>query len=853
MRATGTDPIFVPLVPGASDNAEQWTSEGMVEALRAAADRYDRVAAVELYRCYEAARSAGGDSPDDRVVAAYRDALWRERPVARANGILPRPGTSYFGRERETARAVDALRAGPALVTVTGVAGVGKTRLALAAAERAREWFANDVRYVELHDGDDIAAAFARATNGNDLAVLLVVDDAGTICEAALPEIDAFRSTHPNSSVLVASRHRLGSAREIVIDLRPFALPLADAPPAVIVRTPAIAFFVERAALARPGFLYEDRFAPALAALCAKLDGLPLALELAAAQLRFFSLRELVERVDRLDFAPTSLEATLRGTLEQLDRDERRLFHRLAFFDTPWTMAEAEALCAGDGLSESEIVPAIVRLVDRSLLQTETRDEVVRYRFLETVRRVALTKGEPERERARARAVTWYSDAMLACGLAGIPSKLAMEQLDERHDGICSMLDRWCRDDDLALRSIVSTRKYWEWRGLAAESLARVEARAPASDDDAALAFAVARTVATHALAIGDNVRAERGVRRMRELAGASGDETASIEAAHNAAILAYNAGRLDETVSLLEQAHALQQALGMTIDCARTMMNLAAVDLARHEWDRAEERLAAIAHLDHAPNEAVFVSRNRAYAAAMRGELIAARAFAADAARRCAGSSVALEWRVEVEHVLGVIAQRSGDPYGALRHQQLALLTAPRLPLRLAALPLEHAALAAFEIGHHHEAAQLLGYVEAERARTGLRRSAAFDDDFARARAAISAALGPCAREHFAVGAALTPERAAEIAFSLPSAPLPAAKPRPAQLLDLLSEREREVAALIAKGATNREIAVSLCISVKTVENHLASIFGKLDVTRRSHVAVLVREGQLSELAGQR
>ena len=266
----------------------------------------------------------------------------------------------------------------------------------------------------------------------------------------------------------------------------------------------------------------------------------------------------------------------------------------------------------------------------------------------------------------------------------------------------------------------------------------------------------------------------------------AAGDEARLIEVWHNAAILAYNAGRLDDAQALLERVAALQSARAMTVDHARTAMNLAAIALARRDWDGAEQRLAAIAHVDHSRNEAVFVARNRAYAAAMRGEFDAARAFAADAVRRCADPAVGAEWRVEVQHVLGIIAYQAGEPYEAIRRQQLALLAAPRPPFRLAALPLEHAALAAAEIGQTAEAAQVLGYVDARRDRARLHRSPEFETFFGELRSRLGRLLGARLAEHTRVGASLAPERAAEIVFSLPT------ERPPGGGLAGLSDRER-------------------------------------------------------------
>ena len=220
-----------------------------------------------------------------------------------------------------------------------------------------------------------------------------------------------------------------------------------------------------------------------LAHVCAALDGLPLALELAAAQVRFFSVRELARRVARPEFAPTSLDSTLRATIELLDRDERRLFARLAVFEHPWTIAEAEAVCAGAELAEDVVLPAIARLVERSLVQTQTSDRVVRHRLLDTVRRVALKTGEDERAACREHAVDWYAGAMVRLGLDGIPDGSAMEQLAERHDGSVRCSTAGAPTTGLVLRAVASTRKYWEWRGLAAESLVRIDARAATAVD----------------------------------------------------------------------------------------------------------------------------------------------------------------------------------------------------------------------------------------------------------------------------------------------------------------------------------------------------------------------------------
>ena len=813
--------------------------EGFVRALREAGS--DRAAAVAAYRVYERALAARGEEPDDEVLALYREILWRDPAPARAVDELPRFATPFFGRRRERAALVELLVPG-AVVVVHGPAGVGKSRLAVAAADAARAGFPDGIRYVEIGEANDAHERLARALgDGDDLRALLVVDNADHAVDGVRAALGALRRAHPQLGAIVTSRVRLRIPDEHHVPLDALALPLAGAALQVVARTPSVAFFVERAVLARVDLQFDERTAGLLSALCAAVDGLPLALELAAAQLRFYALDELLERVRGSGLDGTSLDRTLRTSVELLDRDERRAFRRLAAFTAPWTIAEAEAALTDALLPPHAILPALSGLLERSLLQSETREGVLRYRLLETTRQAALADGtEAERDAVRARAAAWCLDWMTQGGTDGTPDAQTVRALDERAELVRAVLDAWCDDDEAALRAIAAARKYWQWRGRAAESLARIDLRrrqAGALDD--ALAYDVARTIATHALQLGDNERAGKAIAEARAIAQRTSDDKQAVEAEHNAAILAYNRGALDEAAATFVRVAETYRRLGAPVDAARVVLNLATIALSRCAWNDAEEHLRSIAHVALPPNERVLVAKTRAYAAAMRGECVAAREFAEEAARLCADAAVADEWRVEVETVRGIVALRGGAPYDAIVHFQQALLIAPQIPFRVAAYPLEQAALAAAAIGRDADAARLLAAVDALRVRQALPRSPAFEEIFAAARAALETRLGPVYPEHLAVGAGFDAARAAELVFALPSAAPAAASPSPA--LRALSEREREVALLIADGCPNRAIADTLFVSVKTVENHVASIFNKLGVARRAQVAAVV------------
>ncbi|MGZ4354172.1 MAG: ATP-binding protein [Gaiellaceae bacterium] len=336
-----------------------------------------------------------------------------------ADGLrgLPTDASSFVGRGRELAE-LGALLGRTRLLTLTGTAGVGKTRLALELARAAETSYPGGAALVELAAvadprlvPDAVAAALdVRALPGQDIAdaladfltprmLLLVVDNCEHLLGPSAALADALLRSAPGLAVLATSREALRIPGEVV-----FRVPSLDIPdpeqrlaPGELLGYEAVRLFVERATAAAPGFVLDEENAADVARICFRLDGLPLALELAAGRLRALGPAAIAERLDdrfRLlrsgsRAAPTrqqTLAATLQWSHDLLEPDERMLFRRLAVFAGGFELAAAETVCTGDGLDVAGSADVLARLVEKSLVSTDEGGRERRYHLLETVR-----------------------------------------------------------------------------------------------------------------------------------------------------------------------------------------------------------------------------------------------------------------------------------------------------------------------------------------------------------------------------------------------------------------------------------------------------------------------------------
>lgn len=417
-------------------------------------------------------RRRAGESP---AAPPPAKALAGEPEIPQGPPRLPRPVNHFFGRAEEMVR-VERWLAGQAspgavpnpLVTLTGPGGIGKTRLALEIAHRLEPWFAGAVWFVSLEavSGSGFlpalfeALCLSPAANPSLEAIevalrrprgsLLVLDNFDHLEETAALQLQDLRTRIPNLACLVTSRRRLHLRGEQELVLAPLPLPEAGAGTAEQLSSfPGIQLFVDRARSARATFELTEENAPTVASLCRRLDGLPLALELGASWLSVLSTQQALERLQRgaalvsrerdVPSRHRSLQAALDSSYELLSPEQRRLFRRLGVFRDGWTLDAAEALCGGLPGSSGDVLEDLSVLVDRSLVQVDERNGLLRYRLLETLREYACGRareaGEDEVD-AAAHAHYYCAFAAAHCEGKSEPDAQADAELENLREAL---------------------------------------------------------------------------------------------------------------------------------------------------------------------------------------------------------------------------------------------------------------------------------------------------------------------------------------------------------------------------------------------------------------------------------
>jgi predicted ATPase/DNA-binding NarL/FixJ family response regulator len=797
-------------------------------------------------------------------------------------GRLPAPPTPLVGRERERAAVADLLRrAEVRLVTLTGAGGVGKTRLALAAAEDLLDAFEDGACCVDLAPIVDpalVLSVIARALEVSETArkallaslvdhlcdrsLLLVLDNFEQIVAAA-PSLARLLAGCPALKMLVTSRAALRLSAEHEFPVPPLDLPDPKRLPDLeaLSRYDAVTLFIQRARAARPDFQVTNASAPAVAELCARLDGLPLAIELAAARVKLLSpqamLARLGQRLSLLTGGARDLPArqqTLRSTIDWsydlLDPAERTLFARLAVFVGGCSLEAVEAVCNAGGdlsldpLAGSElalsaakgqaVLDALALLVDRSLLrQAEGPDGEPRFAMLETIREYAV-----ERFEAGGDAETWrqrHAEYYLALAEQAAPELVGprqaswLERLEREHDNLRAALS-WALEDDqaeLGLRLAGALGRFWEVRGHFGEGrgwLERTLSRWPEGP-------AAARAVALNA-----------------------------------AGSLAYHAADYERAVTLHEQALELRRMLEDRRGMAASLHNLGITALHLSDLDRAEALCAEGRALWRAVGDdrGVAISLNSsAILARNRGDHERARAHYDESLALFRG--IGDTWGVGL--VLNNLARvardvEDWDRVAALSGESLALFQELG-DRRGVAWVLSNLTVVAGRRGFWEQAARLHGAAEALREAIGAVALGLSPAELAAHEAAVATArtrLGDVAfAEAMAAGRTMPPEQVAEAVLSgagltagverAEDAPPTSAPPSPDREPSPLTRREREVATLVARGLTDRQIAETLVIAEGTVGVHLTNIFGKLDLHSRAQLAAWAAEhGLLDE-----
>jgi predicted ATPase/class 3 adenylate cyclase len=574
---------------------------------------------------------------------------------------LPTQATPFLGREREVTEAATLLRSSDArLVTLTGPGGTGKTRLALQVAAELLDAFPDGVFFVPLaavRDPELVPSAIASALGLRDqpgqtpaqavreaLAgkrLLLVLDNVEQVAGSA-PFVGELLAAAPALEVLATSRLPLRLRAEREYPVTPLALPPANVTaPEQLLQYEAVRLFVERAQAVRAGFILTPETAAAVAEITRRLDGLPLAIELAAARVRLLPPAALLARLEKrlplLTGGPRDAPArqqTLRDAIawsyDLLTADEQALFRRLSIFAGGFSLEAAEAV-ANPG-AELDVLDGLDRLSEHSLLRPVAGAEgEPRFVMLETIREYGLERLEESGEAETTRLA--HTEFFLALVEEAEPKLTSPEQLvwlerlEAEHDNLRAALG-WAlaRDAQIALRLAGGLAWFWYFRGYLREGRAWLDRTLAASGDPGprhAGAFAAAGRLARH---LGDYRGAIALLERSLELARSFQDRRVEALALHELGALAGLAeGDAAREVALTEASLALWRELGDSWGTARTLNNLGYEAYLQGDLDRAVSLLDEGVTLARAAGDRLvlgYILDSRGVVAEAQGEL---------------------------------------------------------------------------------------------------------------------------------------------------------------------------------------------------------------------------------------
>jgi predicted ATPase/DNA-binding CsgD family transcriptional regulator len=733
-------------------------------------------------------------------------------------------------------------------LTLTGPGGCGKTRLALAAAEELVGKFEDGVWLVDLAplaDPSLVPQAVAstpgvREQPGRSLTetlseylaskkVLLVLDNCEHLIEACAELADSLLRSCPELRVLATSREALGIAGEVAWPVLSLSLPDLRRVPDTdsLPRYEAARLFVERARAVKPDFALTDDNAMAVAHVCYRLDGIPLAIELAAARAKLLSVGQIAERLDD-SFGLLSSggrtamprHRTLRATMDWshglLSEQESVLFRRLAVFAGGFTFEAAESVCVGEHVERDEVLGLLSHLVDKSLVLVAEEGGEARYRLLETVRQYGWEKLSESGEEGQLR--ERHAGYYLALAEEAEPElrgegQLAwLECLEREHDNLRVamrwLLERGESEEAAGLGWVLWL--FWGIRGHYDEGRRSMEQALSVEGSDAMPASARAKALYVEGMMEnyqGDHLSAESLLEESISLFRELNDKLGTAYALSNAGFAALGQGQPQKAITLTEEA----VDLFLEVD---------------EKWGAAIELgFLAVAWRDQGDHE-------RAKRLAERG-----LALSREVGERQA-ISVAL-------NTLATLAQAERDHERARELFGEGLTVSAELGNESDVVHcLEGLASIAGAEGRIVRAARLWGAAEAllEEIEVGVHT---YVPDRSLHQSLVAAARARLDEEAFeaawAEGRTMTPEQAIEYALEQEASPEPAATPQtyPADL----SAREAEVLRLVATGLTNAEVAKELFLSSRTVDWHLSSIYRKLGIHSRAEATRFASE----------
>ena len=799
---------------------------------------------------------------------------------------LPAPRTSFVGREQEMVE-VKRLLAMTRLLTLTGVGGSGKTRLALVVGRDLVELYADGVWLVELaglSEGKLVPQAVATALGikerpGQPIIdtlieslraeqTLLLVDNCEHLLEATAGLVDAVLDSCPQVRIVVTSREALNVSGEVRWSVPALSVPGPQdtSSSEEVEGFESVRLFVERACQRAPTFALTSGNFEAVAEICRKLDGIPLALELAAARVEVLAVTEIASRLGHslkllTDGGRTVVprQRTLRGTLdwsyELLLEGEKKLFRRLSVFAGGWTLEASEAVASGEGVEEGEVLDLLSKLVEKSLVVVEpTAEGEVRYKLLEPVRQHALAKLKENGEAESARRS--HAEHFLSLAEEAEPELFGPREvewwtrLEEEHDNVRVALS-WSlegADSELGLRLAGALRLFWLARGYYGEGRGWLDG-ALARDGGASV---MARVKALGAASVvarrqGDLDRAksaaEEGLRLSAEAGAGGGHDVAFFT--NMLGLVSLLRGDPERATKLAEEGLMLSREASDTECIGDSLLLLGHASRSRGDYARAKQFYEEGLALAREPwGGASLVSsclNHLGWISLREGDLEQATALFEEAA------ALIREQRSEELLMplcnLGWVALLGGDlgRAKALHNESLALCHEIG-DKRYASYCLEGLACVAGVEGEAGRAARLFGTAEALLEAIGLPPATdqrTLEEPYlVAARSQLDVASWEAS---FAEGKAMTLEQAVEYALSAGEivTPTPEAPDEPATHAQpvSLTRREQEIAQLVARGLTNRQIATELSISEHTAATHVRRILKKLGLQSRSQI----------------